>query len=29
MLLTVDANRSIPEVYQDVREGLGLPDPPH
>jgi len=24
MLLTVDANRPIPDVYQSVREGLGL-----
>jgi len=27
MLLTVDANRSVPEVYQDMREGLRLPPP--
>jgi len=28
MLITVDANRSISEIYADVRTQLGLPDPP-
>ncbi len=28
MLVTVDANRTIPEVYQSMREELGLGDPP-
>ncbi len=28
MLITVDANRSISEIYADVRAQLGLPDPP-
>lgn len=27
MLLTVDANRSISEIYSDIRTQLGLPDP--
>ncbi len=27
MLLTVDANRSISEIYSDIRTSLGLPDP--
>lgn len=27
MLLTVDANRSISEIYSDIRAQLGLPDP--
>lgn len=27
MLLTVDANRSISEIYTDIRTRLGLPDP--
>lgn len=27
MLLTVDANRSISEIYSDIRVQLGLPDP--
>jgi adenylate kinase len=27
MLLTVDANRSISEIYSDIRTQLGLADP--
>jgi adenylate kinase len=27
MLLTVDASRSISEIYSDIRTQLGLPDP--